>query len=142
MSQEQVLEFAGKCPIALEAACKHMGWKWLGLKEHRVYVRRIHGYGMEIPGFDYTVVVDAITGKLRIDEDDVRRTPSNQKKLDKFRVAYYEAVAGATCEAANATMTRTVLADGSIELDIHVGGGIVASGQEPPSIGGTSAPTL
>jgi hypothetical protein len=42
----------------------------------------------------------------------------------------------------NGVLTQTILDDGSIEIDVHVGGGATELGKEPPTLGGTSAPTL
>ena len=142
MSHEQVLEFAGKCPIAMEAACKKLGFAWKGYDTaHEQYVRKYEGYAIRPPGFYYDVVVD-MDGKIRADEDDTKHDVKKQQQIKDFRIAYYEAVAEAKAEAEGGTITRTVLENGAIEIDIEIGGGTTELGNEPPKFGGTSAPTL
>jgi len=140
MSNELVLEAELKCPIALEAAVKALGWKWFGHGVHSQYVRKTTGYGIEIPGYYYRVVVDA-EGAPRVDEDDqVSRV--KKKLMDDLYKGYHVNVAMLDAKQRNGTFDMLELDDGSIEIDVHVGGSSAELGHEPPKFGGTSAPTL
>ena len=141
MSHEEVLEFAGKCPVTLQTAVEALGWKWLGHKTHEQYVRRVEGYGIKIPNFYYTTIVD-MDGKIRCDEDDLV-SAEKRNSIDDLRKQYHIQVAKAEATARNGTFAQTVLADGSIAIDIHIGGGTAELGNDDsPKLGGTSIPAF
>jgi hypothetical protein len=135
-----VLEAALKCPVALQAAVEALGWTWLGHGIHTQYVRKTEGHGIAIPGFYYDVVVDA-EGAPHFDEDDLENA-SKRKMVDDLYKGYHVHVAALDAVERNGVLTQTILDDGSIEIDVHVGGGATELGKEPPTLGGTSAPTL
>lgn len=106
---------------AVASACRR-----LGLPESRngaasLFQGEATGLLVQLPGWNYPIVITPETGKIQF--DNYGGLWGDQAQLDRFLQAY--AVEKAKIEACKQgyTVTEHVLSDGSIDLNIYVGGG-------------------
>ncbi len=108
--QTQFLDLA-----ALAAVCLKQGF---GLdaspKPHRVYQTTAHGRAVTLPGWRYPVVISE-DGKSAV-FDSYNGLWGGMKELHRLKREYAAEVAQRELRAEGHTVTRKVLADGSIEL--------------------------
>ena len=101
---------------ALQAACRRLNLTEAQHGHHHVFAIHREGYAVKLPNWNYPVVCNIETGA--VDFDNYNGSWGKQEELDKLLQAY--AVEKATLEAQRMgySLYETVLADGSIELNI------------------------
>jgi hypothetical protein len=108
-------------PAALAAACARLGLKAPVQGTARLYSGQAHGQIVELPGWQFPVVID--TGKREIKFDNFNGAWGDQKELDKLLQVYAVEKAKLEARKAGGSVTEQNLADGSIKLTIQVAGG-------------------
>ena len=105
---------------AIGAACRRLGLLEPVQGTAELYSGQASGQLVRLPGWEYPVVVDTLTGTVRFDNFEGQW--GEQQQLDRFLQAY--AVERAKLEATRKgyPFTETTLQDGSIKLAIHEGG--------------------
>lgn len=103
-------------PDALQAACKALGWKWLGQGTHKVYATHHTGLGFHIPGWKFPAVLkDA--GVLAY--DNYNGAWGDAKELEKLKAEY----AMSQVEAGALSLGWMVERQGDSLVVHHPGGG-------------------
>lgn len=120
MSHVIVIAAQLKCPIAVKAAAHRLGLPKPVPGKHRLYSRTAEGWGVQLPGWNYPLVIDLETGQVQFDNFEGRW--GSPAELDRFRQAY--SVVKTTREARNRgfTVQEHPLPDGSIRLTLQTGG--------------------
>jgi hypothetical protein len=113
-------------PIALAAACRRLGLSEPTSGTTTIFTVEASGLIVQLPGWTYSVVVDAASGEVRYDNYGGRW--GDQSQFDKLLQAY--ACEKAKLEACRSghSVAEQLLADGSIKLTISVGSGGAAIG--------------
>ena len=106
---------------AIAAACRRLSLPEPTLGTSELYSGVATGYAVELPGWRYPAVCDTDTGQIRYDNFAGRW--GEQKELDRFLQAYAVELARIDARQHGHTVTEQPLADGSIKVTIHVGGG-------------------
>jgi hypothetical protein len=101
---------------AVHAACKRLGLPQAAEGTARLYSGEATGLIVQLPGWQYPVVIDALTGTLRY--DNFGGSWGEQAQLDRFLQMY--AVERAKLEARRKgySVTEQALQDGAIKLQI------------------------
>jgi hypothetical protein len=79
------------------------------------------GQVVNLPGWTYPVVIDTASGEVFY--DNFNGAWGEPRQLDRLLQAYAVEKAKAEARRAGHTVTEQPLADGSIKLTVHVGGG-------------------
>jgi hypothetical protein len=108
-------------PSALAAACRRLGLKEPVSGTAQLYSGTASGLIVELPGWNYPVVVDTEAGRLRF--DNFNGAWGDQGQLDRLIQAYAIEKARIEARKAGHSVIEQPLADGSIKLTIQVGGG-------------------
>ncbi len=105
-----------KDPVAVRAACRHLGLPEPTHGTARLYSGQATGLLLHLPGWQYPAVLDTATGAIHYDIFQGRW--GSQDQLDKFLQRY--AVEKARREALSRGLhfTEQTLQDGSIKLTI------------------------
>ena len=107
-------------PVAIRWACARLQIPYPVPGKHRLYSRTVEGWGVQLKGWNYPVVIDLKTGQAQFDNFEGRW--GEPSELDRFTQAY--AVAKATREARRLgySIREQTLPDGSIKLTVQTGG--------------------
>jgi hypothetical protein len=103
-------------PAAVQAACKRLGLPEAAEGTAQLYSGEATGLIVRLPGWQYPVVIDPLTGTLRY--DNFGGSWGEQAHLDRFLQMY--AVERAKLEARRKgySVTEQALQDGAIKLQI------------------------
>jgi hypothetical protein len=120
MSHVVTVQTKVRDPAAVAAACQHLGLAAPAQGTARLYSGEATGLLVQLPGWQYPVVLDTATGEVRYDNFGGRW--GEQAQLDRFLQLY--AVERAKLEARKKgyQVSEQALQDGSIRLQIVEGG--------------------
>ena len=107
---------------ALAAACARLGLKAPVHGTARLYAGEATGQIVELPGWQYPVVID--TEQRQISFDTYNGAWGDAKELDKLFQAYAVEKAKLEARKQGHSVTEQALADGSIKLTVAVAGGV------------------
>ena len=124
MSHIVAIKTQARDPAAIAAACRRLGLDEPVQGTVQLYSAAATGLIVKLPGWQYPVVADTMTGEIKFDNFNGRW--GEQKELDKLLQAY--AVEKSLIEARRQghSVSEQLLADGSIKLTIQVGTGGVS----------------
>ena len=102
--------------VAIRAACKRLSLADPINGKHKLFSSEETGLAVQLPGWNYPVVVDAATGKVA--SDNYHEQWGKQAELNRFLQAY--GICKATIEARKRgyTVSEKTLPDGSIRLTV------------------------
>jgi hypothetical protein len=103
-------------PAAVRAACKRLGLPEAAEGTARLNSGEATGLVVRLPGWQYPVVIDALTGTLRYDNFEGRW--GDQAQLDRFLQAYAVERAKSEARKKGYAVAEQALEDGSIKLQI------------------------
>lgn len=107
-------------PAALLAACSRLGLPAPVRGRARLFSGEAEGLIVQLPGWQYPIVVDAEAGKVHY--DNYGGAWGAQRELDRLLQAYAVEKARIEARKAGHTTTEQALPDGSIKLVIRMGG--------------------
>jgi hypothetical protein len=103
-------------PAAVRAACQRLDLPEAAEGTANLYSGEATGLIVQLPGWQYPVVIDALTGTLRYDNFEGHW--GDQAQLDRFLQAYAVEKAKLEARKKGYTMAEQALEDGSIKLQI------------------------
>lgn len=118
-------------PAALAAACRRLGLAEPTQGTAQLFSGEASGLLVQLPGWNYPLVVDAAAGEVKFDNYGGRW--GSQSELDRLLQAYAVEKAKIEARRAGHGVTEQAQADGSIKLTIQVG-----QGAQGAAIGGAS----
>lgn len=109
-------------PAALGAACQrlHLGVPVQGT--FKLYSDQATGLAVKLAGWRYPVVCDTVNGQVRY--DNFGGLWGKQSQLDQLLQCYAVEKAKLEARKQGHSVIEQQLADGSIKLTVHVGGGV------------------
>jgi FAD/FMN-containing dehydrogenase len=107
-------------PAALLAACSRLGLPVPVRGRARLFSGEAEGLIVQLPGWQYPVVVDI--GERKVHYDNYGGAWGAQRELDRLLQAYAVEKARIEARKAGHTVTEQALPDGSIKLTIRMGG--------------------
>jgi len=116
------------------------GAEYLGEGEARQYSGKHKGHIVKLPGYKYPVAIDLEAGTIAADT--YSGSWGDPKLQDQLGQGYAVECGKMEAEAKGHKFEEIALDDGSIKCTITVGGGGTSLGDNPNTMGGTSAPTL
>lgn len=119
MSHIVTLETKVHDPAAVTAACQRLGLPAPVHGTARLYSGEATGLLVQLPGWQFPIVIDALSGTIRFDNFEGRW--GEQTQLDKFVQLYSVEKAKLEARKKNLTVTEETLQDGSIRLQITEG---------------------
>lgn len=120
MSHIVTIETQIRDPAALAAACRRLGLPQPRQGKATLFSGEAEGLLVNLPGWQYPVVVDTAAGQLRYDNYEGKW--GAQDHLDRLVQAYAVEKARLEARKAGHTVTEQAMADGSIRLVIDAGG--------------------
>lgn len=105
---------------AIQAACERLRIPPPKGGMHRLFSDTVSGLAVELPGWHYPAVCNLQSG--RIEFDNYEGHWGDRKELDRFVQAYAVEKAKLEARRKGYSVTEQPLADGSIQLTVHVGG--------------------
>ena len=112
--QTQVRDLA-----AVRAACRRLGLEPPQRRRVRFFSGSAAGWAVQLPGWQYPVVVDLASGQVHFDNYEGRW--GDRQRLDAFLQAYAVEKTKREARRRGYRVTERPLADGSIQLRIQVG---------------------
>jgi hypothetical protein len=103
-------------PAAVRAACQRLGLSEAAEGTANLYSGEATGLIVQLPGWQYPVVIDALTGTLRY--DNFGGHWGDQVHLDRFLQAYAVEKAKLEARKKGYAVAEQALGDGSIKLQI------------------------
>lgn len=123
----------------IQAACKKINAEYLGHGTAKQYSASAEGIRVKLPGYQYPIVIDTVTGDILSDTFAGRW--GKPELMDQLAQQYGVEAARAEAVKKKAKFEEFALEDGSIKCRITLGGGTLDVNQNmAPS--GTSLPTL
>jgi hypothetical protein len=119
MSHLVVIQTRLRDPAAIAAACTRLGLPAPTQGTARLFSGYATGLQIQLPGWQYPVVVDTDTGQVLF--DNYRGRLGNQADLDRFMQTYAVEKCRMEARRKGSTVTETALQDGSIRLQIVEG---------------------
>lgn len=104
---------------ALAAACRRLALAPPVEGTFKLFTATASGLGVQLPGWNYPVVIDTASGSMQYDNYQGRWGDSGQLHL--LLQAYAVEMARLEARRKGHTVTEQQLSDGSIKLTIHVG---------------------
>jgi len=121
MSHVVTLKAQLKDPGGVAAACHRLGLSAPVHKTVKLFSGEATGLAVQLPDWQYPVVVDTSSGEVRYDNFEGRW--GERKHLDAFLQAYAVEVVKAQSRRKGHTVTEQSLDNGSIKLTVEVQGG-------------------
>ena len=106
---------------AVSAACRRLQLPLPVAGTAQLFSGQATGSIVRLPDWTYPVVVDTSTGQVQF--DNYNGAWGDQAQLDRFLQAYAVEKARIEARKKGHQVTEQSLADGSIKLTVHVGGG-------------------
>ena len=103
-------------PAAVRAACERLDLPVAAEGTARLYSGEAAGLIVQLPGWQYPVVIDALTGTLRY--DNFGGSWGEQAHLDRFLQAYAVEKAKLEARKKGYQVSEQALQDGSVKLQI------------------------
>jgi hypothetical protein len=107
-------------PAAITAACQRLGLAAPVQGTAELFSGEATGLLVQLPGWQYPVVIDAATGELRY--DNYGGQWGAQEQLDRFLQSYAVEKVKLEARQKNYAVTEQTLQDGSIQLRVLQGG--------------------
>jgi hypothetical protein len=107
-------------PRAISTACRRLGLKGPVEGTAHLFSGSVTGLLVELPGWQYPVVIDTTSGAVRYDNYGGRW--GEQRHLERLTQIYAVEKAGIEARRRGHSVVEQPLADGSIRLSIAVGG--------------------
>jgi hypothetical protein len=107
-------------PAAVAAACRRLGLPPPAEGTARLFSGEATGLLLRLPGWQYPVVIDTLTGTLRYDNFEGRW--GDPAQLERFLQAYAVERCRAEARKKGYAVTEQQLQDGSIKLSLVEGG--------------------
>ncbi|REJ88281.1 MAG: DUF1257 domain-containing protein [Planctomycetota bacterium] len=120
MSHIVTIETEVRDTAALAAACRRLGFAEPALETAQLFSGQATGHCVRLPDWRYPVVCDTESGQVQFDNFQGRW--GEQRQLDRLMQAYACEKAKLEARRRGHTVTERPLADGSIQLTVHVGG--------------------
>ena len=109
-------------PLALAAACRRLGLEQPVEGMARLFSGQATGWIVRLPGWRFPVVADARSGQLSY--DNYNGAWGRQGELDRLMQAYAVEKTRLEARRKGHTVLERPLPDGSIQLQIQIGGAI------------------
>ncbi|MEX2171775.1 MAG: DUF1257 domain-containing protein [Pirellulales bacterium] len=109
-------------PVAVEQACQRLRLLPPAVGTHQLFSASATGLAVPLPGWNYPVVCETSTGRLRYDHFEGRW--GDPAQLDRFLQAYAAEKIRIEARRQGHTVTEQPLEGGSIKLTVQVGGGL------------------
>ena len=122
MSHLVTIQTEVRDPAAMAAACARLGLPPPQRRTVKFFQTAAAGLAVQLPSWKYPVICDHQGGKLHYDNYGGAWGP--QMELDRFLQAYACEKAKLEARRQGHTVTEQPLGDGSIQLTIHVQGGV------------------
>lgn len=106
---------------AVEAACRRLGLKMPLRRTAKLFSGEASGLTVELPGWQYPVVIDTGSGKISYDNFGGRW--GEQRQFDAFIQSYAVEKARIEARKRGHSVTEQKLPDGSVKLTIELAGG-------------------
>jgi hypothetical protein len=119
MSHIVVIQAQVRDPDAVAAACRRLGLVAPARGTARLFGGQATGLLVQLPGWNYPVVLDTASGAVRFDNYGGRW--GEPQELDRFLQAYAVEKARLEARKKGFAVTEQALADGSIRLNITGG---------------------
>jgi len=103
------------------AACRRLGLSAPVHKTVKLFSGEATGLAVQLPDWNYPVVIDTANGEVRYDNFEGRW--GEQSRLDAFLQAYAVEVVKAQSRRKGHTVTEQTLENGAIKLTVEVNGG-------------------
>jgi hypothetical protein len=107
-------------PTAVAAACRRLALPAPAMGTAQLYSGQAEGLLVRLPDWMYPIVIDPSTGTVRY--DNYGGVWGNEQHLHRFVQAYVVERSRIEARKKNFVMTEQSLADGSIMVEIEVGG--------------------
>ena len=107
-------------PAAVAAACARLNLAAPVQGTVQLYSGEASGLIVQLPGWEYAVAIDTLTGTIRY--DNYGGAWGDPAQLDRFQQAYAVEKARIAARKRGHSVVEQALPDGSIKLTIHVGG--------------------
>jgi hypothetical protein len=107
-------------PQAAASACRRLGLPEPRLGTTSLFEGEAAGLVVQLPGWHYPVVIKTETGEVLFDNFEGRW--GDRAHLDRFLQTYLVEKTAVQARKQGFTVTEQVLSDGSISVDIQVGG--------------------
>lgn len=98
---------------ALKDACKRIGATYIGKGQHRLFVNNVDGVAVQLPGWQYPVVVQS-SGKLAY--DNFNGAWGDESQLQKLKQAYGAEAAKRQMRKQGFSVQERTLANGQVRL--------------------------
>ena len=121
MSHVVTLKSQLQDPAGVAAACHRLGLAGPVHKTVKLFSAEATGLAVQLPDWQYPVVIDTTSGQVRYDNYGGRW--GEQGRLDAFLQAYAVEVVKAQSRRKGHTVTEQALENGSIKLTVQVNGG-------------------
>jgi hypothetical protein len=121
MSHVVAMKSQLKDPGGVAAACRRLGLSAPVHKTVKLFSDEATGLAVQLPDWNYPVVVDTTSGEVRYDNFEGRW--GDKSRLDAFLQAYAVEVVKAQSRRKGHTVTEQAREDGSIKLTVQVQGG-------------------
>jgi hypothetical protein len=105
---------------AVQAACRRLALPEPVQGAHRLFSSSATGLAVRLPGWNYPVVCDLVSGEVRYDNYNGRW--DDQQQFDRFLQAYAVEKARIEARKKGHNVVEQTLPNGSIKLVIQVGG--------------------
>ncbi|MEK6259910.1 MAG: DUF1257 domain-containing protein [Planctomycetota bacterium] len=105
---------------AVQAACRRLKLAEPQQRTVKVFTTEATGLSVQLPEWTYPIVCDTSTGEVKF--DNFGGAWGQQSHLDHFLQAYTVEKAKLEARRQGYTATEQLLANGSIQVSIHVGG--------------------
>jgi hypothetical protein len=119
MSHIVSIQTKARDPAAVAAACQRLGLPAPTQGTARLYGGEVTGLLVQLPGWQYPVVLDTATGEVRY--DNFRERWGEQQHLDRFLQMYAVERAKQEARRKGYAVSEQALQDGSIRLRIVEG---------------------
>jgi hypothetical protein len=121
MSHVVTIETKVHDPVAVAAACQRMGLAAPVQGTAKLFSGEATGLLVQLPGWQYPTVIDALTGTIRYDNFEGRW--GDQQHLDRFLQMYAVEKAKLEARKKGYTVSEQALQDGSIKVQLIEAGG-------------------
>lgn len=108
-------------PAALAAACRRLGLEQPVEGTAQLYAEKATGFIVQLPGWQYPVVVD--TAARRLHYDNFNGAWGERSQLDRLLQAYAVEKTKLEARRAGHSVIEQSLPDGSVKLVVQMGGG-------------------
>jgi len=114
MSHTATIKTQFKDEAIVRATCKALGLSEPVTGTHRLYQGTMHGLGVQLPGWNYPVIINTATGAASFDNFNGRW--GKQSELDRFTQHYAIEKVSAEARKKGYIVTKRPAANGAMQL--------------------------